>query len=164
MNKKKTILVVLGGGGHTKQLLKLVKQLGKSFNYEYVLASDDKLSEKSIQFKGRIFRIINPRKMEDKNILKVILKFFPSTIQTITILLKSKAECILAAGPALSLHVAYLGKFLFRKKFIFLESWSRVYTKSLAGRLTANFADLIFVQWSQELKNYPKAIYAGRLG
>jgi UDP-N-acetylglucosamine:LPS N-acetylglucosamine transferase len=67
-------------------------------------------------------------------------------------------------GPALSLHVTWLGKFLFGKKIIFLESWSRVYTKSLAGRLTYPFADLFFVQWKEELKNYPKATYAGRLG
>ncbi len=164
MNKNKTILVVLGGGGHTKQLLKLVKQLGKSFNYEYVIASDDKLSKDKIEIKGRIFKILNPRKMEDKNLAKVIFKFVPSTLQVLNVLFRSKSCCILAVGPALSLHVTWLGKFIFRRKIIFLESWSRVYTKSLAGRLTCPFADLFFVQWKEELKNYPKAIYAGRLG
>lgn len=164
MEGKKTLLVVLGGGGHTSQLLKLVKQLGKEYNYEYVIASDDMLSEKKILFKGPIFRILNPRKMEDKNIFKVILKFVPSTLQLLPILFKSKSCCILAVGPSLSLHVAFLGKFLFGKKIIFLESWSRVYTKSLAGRLTHPFADIFFVQWLEEIKNYSKAIYAGRLG
>ncbi|MFH0831808.1 MAG: PssD/Cps14F family polysaccharide biosynthesis glycosyltransferase [archaeon] len=164
MNKKKTLMIILGGGGHTKQLLKLVKQLGKSFDYEYVLASDDSLSEKKIEIKGRVFRIYNPRNMEDRNLAKVILKFVPSAIQTLIMLFRSNAECIIAAGPAISLHTAWLGKFLFRKKVIFLESWSRVYIKSLAGRLTYSFADLFFVQWKNELKNYPKAVYAGRLG
>lgn len=164
MNRRKTVLVVLGGGGHTRQLLKLVNKLGNNYNYEYIIASDDLLSERKIEFKGPIFKILNPRKMEDKNMVKVVLKFIPSTVQLLPKLLKSKANCVLAVGPALSLHVTWLSKFIFRKKVIFLESWSRVYTKSLAGRLTYPFADLFLVQWPQEAKNYAKAIYAGRLG
>ncbi len=164
MNSKKTILVVLGGGGHTKQLLRLVRQLANGYNYEYIIASDDELSGGKIEFKGRIFRILNPRRMEDRNIPRVILKFIPSTIQLLSVLARSKSSYILAVGPALSLHVAFLGRFMFGKRVIFLESWSRVYTKSLAGRLTYPFADLFFVQWSQQMKNYPKAVYAGRLG
>lgn len=164
MDGRKTVLVVLGGGGHTVQLLKLVDNLSRNYNYEYVIASDDRISEKKIRIKGRIFRILNPRKMTDKNLIKVILKFIPSAIQVISVLSGSKASSIIAAGPALSLHIAFLGKYLFRKRIIFLESWSRVYSKSLAGRLTYPFADLFFVQWPQEKRNYPKSIYAGRLG
>ena len=164
MDERKTLLVVLGGGGHTKQLLKLVKQLGMEYDYEYLISTSDILSEKKIEFRGKIFRILNPREMKDKNIIKVILKFIPSTLQLLAALFQSKARYILAAGPSLSLHVAFLGKFIFGKKIIFLESWSRVYTKSLAGKLTYPFADIFFVQWREELKNYPKAVYAGRLG
>ena len=164
MDNKKTALLVLGGGGHTRQILRLVSLLGRRYNYEYLLSSDDKLSEKSIKFHGKKFRIINPRKMEDKNLGKVIIKFIPSTFQALAVLARSKSECIISAGPALSLHISFLGKFLFRKKIVFLESWSRVYTKSLAGRLTYPFADLFFIQWLEEKKNYPNSIYAGRLG
>jgi hypothetical protein len=54
---------------------------------------------------------------------------------------------------------------LFRKRLIFIESWSRVYSKSLSGRLLSPMADLVFVQWSEQLeRNYPKATFAGRLG
>lgn len=162
----KNLLVVLGGGGHTKQMLKLVDKLGKEYNYEYVISSDDELSEKDIKFRGRLFRIINPRHMQDKNMLKVIFKFIPSTIQVMAILFKTKSRCILMAGPAICLHIAFLGKKLFKKKVIFLESWSRVYSKSWAGNAIykLQLADLFFIQWHQENKNYPKAIYAGRLG
>ena len=161
---KKTILIVLGAGGHTKQLLRLVKSLGDYYNYEYVIGFKDKISENKIEFKGRIFKIINPRKMSDKNIFKIILKFIPSTIQTIYFLSKSKSKTILVVGPALCLHIAVIGKYLFNKKIIFLESWSRVYNKSWAGKALYGIADLFFVQWPQQLNNYPKAIYAGRLG
>jgi len=165
MNNKKTLLVVLGRGGHTEQLLKLIDLLGKGYNYEYVIASEDLVSEKRIKLKGRVFKIINPRRMDDKNIVKVILKFIPSTIQLISVILRSKAKFVVMCGPALCLHISVLSK-LTGKKVIFLESWSRVYTKSWAGNAVdkLNLADLFFVQWKEEMKNYPKAIYAGRLG
>jgi beta-1,4-N-acetylglucosaminyltransferase len=164
MSYKKTIMVVLGGGGHTKQMLELVNLLGGHYDYEYVISSEDNLSEKKIKINGRVSKIVNPRSMQDKNVLKVIIKFLPSTIQALNLLFKSKSSCILSAGPALSLHLSFLGKFLFGKKVIFLESWSRVYSKSLAGKFTYPFADLFFIQWPQEKSNYPKAVYAGRLG
>jgi beta-1,4-N-acetylglucosaminyltransferase len=164
MAEKKAIMIVLGGGGHTKQMLELVSLLGNDYNYEYVISSGDNLSEKKIRINGRVFKIINPRDMQDKNVLNVIIKFVPSTIQALHLLFKSRSSCIISAGPALSLHISFLGKFLFGKKVIFIESWSRVYSKSMAGKFTYPFADLFFVQWAQEKNNYPKAVYAGRLG
>jgi len=78
-------------------------------------------------------------------------------------LLKSKTRIIIACGPGFAAHICILGKIL-GKKIIFLESWSRVYSKSLAGKFVYPFSDLFFVQWPQQLKNYPKAVYVGRLG
>ena len=159
----KKILVVLVGGGHTKQILRLVEMLGTRYSYEYVIGKDDNLSEKKIKLKGKIFRIINPRGMEDKGIIKTIFKFIPSSFQALSCLLKSKSDVVLACGPAISIHACILGR-IFGKKVIFLESWSRVYTKSLAGRFVYPFANLFFIQWKEEQKNYEKAVYVGRLG
>jgi len=156
-------MIILGGGGHTAQMIRLTKQLGKQ-KYEYVIASDDKLSKSKIKYKGRIFRIINPRRMQDKSLFKVILRFIPSTIQTLIMLAKSKSCIIITCGPAMCLHVCFLAKYLFRKKIVFIESWSRVYNKSISGKIAYKFADLFFVQWPEMLKKYPKAVYAGRLG
>ena len=66
MEAKKTIMVILGQGGHTGQMLKLVNLLGDKYNYEYVIPSDDNLSEKKIKISGKIFKLIDPRKMDDK--------------------------------------------------------------------------------------------------
>ena len=159
----KTLMIILGRGGHTAQILRLTEQLGKQ-RYEYIISSDDKLSEKKIKHKGRVFRIINPRRMQDKSLLKVILRFIPSTIQTIIALARSKADVVVSCGPAMCLHVCFLAKYLFGKKIIFIESWARAYNKSTSGKIIYKFADLFFVQWPGMLKKYPKAVYAGRLG
>lgn len=157
----KTIMVVLGGGGHTKQLLPLIERLKERYEIEYVVRKDAKPGKKPI--KGRIFKIMNPRTMQDYNPFIVIFKLFPYTIQSLFILGKSKANAIIVCGPAISIPIAFLGKLLFRKKLIFIESWSRVWSKSLSGKLVGWLADIVFIQWKQN-KNYKNAIYAGRFG
>jgi len=162
--KKQTLLIVLGRGGHTEQMLRLVDSLGKKYNYEYVIGTNDAISSKRIRIPGKIFRIKNPREMEDKSSIKVFFKLFKATIDSTKVLLKSKSKFIIACGPGLAIPFSILGKLIFRKKLVFIESWSRVYSKSLSGKLLYPTADLSFIQWEQQKGNYPAAIYAGRLG
>lgn len=162
--EKQTLLVVLGKGGHTEQMLKLVDMLGKKYSYEYVIGRGDTISQKRIKIPGKIFFIKNPREMEDKNPLVVFFKLFKTTLDSLAVLLKSRAKFIIACGPGLAIPFSILGKLLFRKKLIFIESWSRVYSKSLAGKFLCPISNLSFIQWPQQKRNYPDAVYAGRLG
>jgi len=154
-------MIILGGGGHSEQLIPLSEKLEKNYKIEYIVKKDARPGKKKI--KGKIFKIINPRPMDDANPIKTILRLFPYSFQAIQILIKSKAEAIICCGPAISVPISIMGKIFFRKKLIFIESWSRVKSKSLSGKLISHFSDLIFVQW-KENKSYKKAIYAGRLG
>jgi beta-1,4-N-acetylglucosaminyltransferase len=160
---EKQFLIVLGGGGHTEQMLKLVENFNRNYQISYVIKKKDKITVNRIKTPGKIYYMSNPREMEDKNIIKVILKMIPSSLDAIKILLKAKPHYIISCGPAISLPILFLGK-IFRKKIIFIESWSRIYSKSLSGRIAYCFSDLFFVQWKELKKSYPKAIYAGRLG
>ena len=164
MEDKKTIMLVLGSGGHTKQMIILANMLGRDYNYEYVIAKDDLLSEKKIKIPGGVFRLYNPRKMTDKSRIITFFKAIISSFESISLLAKSKADIIIACGPGLAIPLSIIGKLFFRKKLIFIESWSRVYSKSLAGKFLYPISDISFVQWEQELENYPAAVFAGRFG
>jgi len=164
MAEKQSILVILGKGGHTEQLLKLVDMLGEKYRYEYAIGRKDHLSQKKITKPGRVFFIQNYREMEDKSLIPVIFKVFKTAFQSINVLMKCESNVILTCGPAIGIPISVLGKLLFRKKLIFLESWSRVYSKSTTGKWLYNIADISFIQWPQQKKNYPNAVYAGRLG
>lgn len=161
---RKTLAIVLGRGGHTIQMLKLVGMLGEKYNYEYIVGKNDKLSIERMKIPGKVFLVSNPRTMEDKNWFRVIFKLFSTTLQSLNILMKAKSKVIITCGPGLGTTFAYLGKILFRKKLIFIESWSRVYSKSITGKSLYKIADLSFIQWPQQRENYPNAIYAGRFG
>jgi beta-1,4-N-acetylglucosaminyltransferase len=161
---KKNVAIILGSGGHTTQILRLVDKMGKKYDYTYIIANTDSTSEKHIRIKGSVHYVYDTRLKTDKNLIKIILKFIPSTIETIKILNKIKPDFIIGCGPGMNLHVLWIAKYLFRAKLIFFESWVRVYNKSLTGRLIYPFSDLFMVQWRTMIKKYPKAVFVGRLG
>lgn len=158
----KKVLVVLGMGGHTSQILRLVKSLGDSYQYEYIIGHDDQTSVKKIPFPGKVYKMYNPRLMTDKSLVKVFFNMFPATIDAYKILNKAKPHTIISAGPALTIPLFWLAK-LKRIKTIFIESWVRVHHGSQTGRFVYPVTDRFLVQWETMKKRYPKAIYAGRL-
>lgn len=158
----KKILVMLGMGGHTSQTLKLLELLGSNYQYEYIVGHDDQTSIKKIKFKGKIYRMKNPRLMKHNSLLPVFFNMFPTTLDAIRILSKSKPHAILSAGPSFSIPTFWIAK-LFRIKTIFIESWVRVHHKSLTGKLVYPITDLFIVQWKTMKKVYPKAIFKERL-
>ncbi|MBW3003730.1 hypothetical protein KY328_04550 [Candidatus Woesearchaeota archaeon] len=160
----KTILVVLGMGGHTNQMLRLLEKLGNKYNYEFVVGHDDKTSAPKVKDRGPIFIMKNPRLMKDNNIFKIILNMIPATIDSFRILRKSRAKVLLGCGPSLILPLFFVAKVFFSKKLIFFESWVRVEHKSISGKLIYPYCNLFFVQWPELQKKYKKSIYAGRLG
>ncbi len=55
------ILVVLGEGGHTRQMIRLLDELGAGYEYHYLMAVEDELSESKIRVPGPVWRIGRPR-------------------------------------------------------------------------------------------------------
>ncbi len=158
---KKTILVVLGRGGHTAQMLRLVDLLGDQYEYEYIIARDDPLSEKKITRKGRVWRVTSPRS-HDTPLPLAVLRTTRCLIETMILMTKTRAKAIISAGPGLGAIASITAKLL-GKKVVFIESWSRVWTPSRSGKLVYPIADLFLVQWPELKNKYPRAIYAGRL-
>jgi UDP-N-acetylglucosamine:LPS N-acetylglucosamine transferase len=159
--KKRVVLVVLGGGGHTAQMRRLVRLLGGAYEYEFVAARNDLLAANEVPQGARLFRVLNPREKDDRNALWAGIKLLFSFVDALAVLLRSRSSVILACGPALAVPLCILGK-LFGKKVLYVESWARVKTQSLSGRLVKPFSDLYFVQW-RTLQHVPGARYAGRL-
>jgi beta-1,4-N-acetylglucosaminyltransferase len=161
---KPKVAIILGSGGHTRQMLWLVDRLGDKYQYSYIIANTDTTSQKHIKIPGKVYQIYDTRLKTDTNIFKIILKFIPSTLQAIKVLSKIKPKVIIGCGPGMCLHMLWLAKYIFRSKLIFFESWVRVHHKSISGKLIYPFADLFIVQWKSLIKQYPKAIFGGRLG
>lgn len=77
------------------------------------------------------------------------------------ILQKEQPDIILSTGAEIAVPFFYVGK-LMGIKTIFIESWCRVETRSLTGKLVYPVADAYWVQWPEQLEICgPKAEYKG---
>ncbi|MBX7236031.1 MAG: hypothetical protein K1X65_16710 [Caldilineales bacterium] len=161
------LLIILGAGGHTKQMLRLVELLGPHHDYHYVVADYDAVSAHKIMRMGPVYRVVQPREKRQgvtEDPLTVVRKMPSALRQAKTILSQSQPDAILGAGPSLQIPFALLSR-LHRIPHIFIESASKPERISLTGRLIYHLrlADRVYLQWQHHLRRYPRARYAGRL-
>jgi beta-1,4-N-acetylglucosaminyltransferase len=157
----KTLLFVLGEGGHSQEILRLAELLGPDYRYCYILVRDDEVSAAKITRSGPAYRVIRPRK-KTHNLVLDALKTGVCGLQALAILLRCWPDAIITTGPSVAVPVCMASKLL-RRKVIFIETGSRIHALSMTGRIMYHFADLFIVQWPQLLALYPRAIYAGRI-
>ncbi|MBC7242478.1 MAG: hypothetical protein H5T60_08540 [Anaerolineae bacterium] len=155
------LLILLGEGGHTKEILILVDMLGPEFEYGYVVTRQDPLSEQKIRLAGPVYRVTRPRGKDDP-VWRAGLKLVRTTVEALRVMLDFRPDALITSGPALAIPFAVWARLLGRE-VIFIETGSRVHQLSLTGRLMRYLATLFFVQWPQLQERCPWAIYAGRL-
>ena len=94
---------------------------------------------------------------------RIILTLVSAFIGAIHILLREKPNIIVTTGSEIAIPFAYLGKML-GMKVIFVDTLTRVKTKSFTGMAVYPIADLFLVQWPEMTSRYgAKAICAGRI-
>ncbi|MFC2023130.1 PssD/Cps14F family polysaccharide biosynthesis glycosyltransferase [Chloroflexota bacterium] len=154
------ILVVLGGGGHSAELLRLVDLLGSDYDYSYMISAIDTISEDKIGWKGPVYRV---PLLLDKHARwrRLVLAIGPSVRQLI-VLLRARPKAILSTGSNIAVPISVFGRLL-GVRIIYIETGSRVRTMSSTGKLMYRIAHQFFVQWEPLQEKYPRAIYAGRL-
>jgi len=175
-------LVVLGSGGHTTEMLHLIKNLNPEYYDPVVLviATSDKTSLRRVQayphslpIKNKnnlteninecIFRIPRSREVGQSywtSILTTIYSFF---FAFWLVGFKVQPDLILVNGPGTCLPIAVCAFFfrvvgwMVKTKIVFVESFCRVTSLSLTGRLLYPIVDLFVVCWEQLHKIYPLA-------
>mmetsp|Transcript_32052 Transcript_32052/g.55277 ORF Transcript_32052/g.55277 Transcript_32052/m.55277 type:complete len:198 (+) Transcript_32052:2434-3027(+) len=173
--KSANLMVILGSGGHTAEMCQLLKTLDlKEFaKVDFVLASSDAGSTPKVKAEvnlpndAEFHCIFRSRKVGQSYVTSVfttLYSFFPALL----LLLKTNPGMIVSNGPGTSvpiLYIAYaLRLCLFRRtKLMFLESFCRVHTLSLSGKLVLPIADFFYVQWPQLQTKYPQVRYEGLL-
>ena len=163
------ILVVLGDGGHSTEMIELVKSLGPNYEYSYMMLTTDLVSAGMIVWPGTIYRVQRPisKGQLDHGLFRAIFQrrlfhMLYAFLQQVIVWFKVQPRVILSTGAVVSVPISIFGKLL-GTKIIHVETGARVFTMSFTGKLMYRVADLFFVQWEPLMKEYPKAIYAGRL-
>ena len=67
---------------------------------------------------------------------------------------------VICTGALATVPLCLIAKLL-QKKLVFIESFAKVTTPTLTGRLLYHFADRFYIQWPQLREHYPQAVYVG---
>jgi UDP-N-acetylglucosamine:LPS N-acetylglucosamine transferase len=73
---------------------------------------------------------------------------------------KEKPDFVITTGVLSMIPISIIAK-LYRKKLIYIESFSKISSPTLTGKFLYRFADQFYVQWKELLEFFPKAIYKG---
>lgn len=166
------LLVVLGSGGHTTEMLNILRQmplLQQDYIRVYVVSSGDAFSAgKAAEFEKEMghndkFEIVNVHRARRVHQSLATAPF--STLRCMrdcmTVLYKNPTDIILTNGPGTGVCVvlaSILLRFFFIRagtmRTVFIESWARVKTLSLSGRILKFFVDRFVVQWPELVQAY----------
>ena len=148
--KKPHICLVSSSGGHWEQLRKF-KILESKYNCFFV-------TEKT-NFDVNAKYLLKQTDLKDK---LMIFKMLYNALKIIVIWIKEKPDYIITTGTIIA-YPFYLLSVIFRKKFIYIETFGRANMPTVAGKLMHKHSDLFIVQWETQKKYYKKAIYGGCL-
>lgn len=152
--KELKIAFAASSGGHFEQLLMLKPLMEK---YDSIL-----VTEKTEYGFGKLdIKKYYLTQINRKEIL-FVPKLLLNSWKSLVILIKERPDVVITTGVLAIIPLALLVK-LFGGKLIYLESFAKVTSKTLSGKLLYKFADQFYVQWEEMLKLYPKAIYKGAI-
>ncbi|XP_004523963.1 UDP-N-acetylglucosamine transferase subunit ALG14 homolog [Ceratitis capitata] len=188
-NNNYPVYIVLGSGGHTAEMCTINMALlnsgrGRSiYNpLRYIIANDDITSRSRITSAMQRVGV----SLDDTSFIyvprsrKVGQSYFSSVFTTLWALIwsfwlvwRDQPKLLLCNGPGTCLPFCIatyiwkrLGRLHSNTKIVFVESWCRVRTLSLSGKLLRPFLDLLVVQWpalAEKYKNAYNVKYFGKI-
>lgn len=171
-------LVVVGAGGHSMEMCRLLSSLDLgSYNPRvYIVASNDSISTRKVEDFERehnkdsspdIRLILRARNVRQSYLTSVFTTLL-ATLKSLPLVASVRPDLVLCNGPGTCIPVcltAYTMRFLGMKhvRIVYVESVCRVEHLSLSAMLLYFLADQLLVQWPQLAVKYPRTKYIGRL-
>ena len=153
MKKDKKIpklCLVSSSGGHWEQIQKLQPLIDK---YDGFLVTE------KTRFEAKAKYFMKQTDLKDKLML---FKMMWNFLVAIVIWIKERPDFVITTGTMVA-YPFYLMAVLFKKKFVFIETFGRANMPTVAGKKMEKHTDLFIVQWETQKKFYKKAIYGGCL-
>ncbi|XP_065174348.1 UDP-N-acetylglucosamine transferase subunit ALG14 homolog [Sycon ciliatum] len=169
MSSSGRTMIVLGSGGHTKEMVALLPHIAGKHRV-FVVASSDAMSCKKVleQPDDLFVKIPRAREVRQSWLTSVVTTMF-ALAYAVAMVFWLKPTQLLCNGPGTCVPLciaAYIFNVLGWQqcRIIYIESICRVDTLSLSARILRPlpFAEIL-VQWPQLQAQYPDTLYLGRL-
>lgn len=147
------ICFAASSGGHFQQLMRLGPLMNK---YDSFIVTEEAGNTGNEHYRTYYLKQVN-RKEKD-----FINKLFWNGKKSKEILIREKPDAVICTGVLAMIPLMLIAK---RRGIlvIYIESFAKVNTPTLTGKLMYHFADYFFVQWESMKTVFPKAIYKGGL-
>lgn len=155
MDKEKRTLKICfaaSSGGHFEQLMMLRPLMEQHDSFVVTEQTAYATAVEGI----RTYYLMQVNREEIGCIPKLLVNSFKS----LRLYFAEKPDVIICTGVLAMVPLCLICK-LFGKKLIFIESFAKVTSPTMSGKLLYHFADQFYVQWPQMLEVYPDAIYVG---
>ncbi len=148
----KKICFIASSGGHFEQLM-MLKPLMKKYD-SLIVTEKTNYSVSNSEFNTYYLHQVNRREKS------FIFRMIGNSLKTLKILISERPDAVISTGALATIPMCLFGK-IFGKKIIFIESFAKVNSQTLTGKLVYKFADQFYVQWDEMKKFYPNAICKG---
>ena len=148
----KKVCFIASSGGHLEQLM-MLKPLMKKYD-SFIVTEKTNYSVSNLEFNTYYLHQVNRREKS------FIFRMIGNSLKTLKILISERPDAVISTGALATIPMCLFGK-IFGKKIIFIESFAKVNSQTLTGKLVYKFADQFYVQWDEMKKFYPNAICKG---
>lgn len=150
--KKVSICLASSSGGHFEQVMMLKPLIEKygGFIVTEKIGYDIKVGDIPVKY---VLSINRTDRM-------FIFKFLVNTVKSLFIVIVDRPDYIISTGALAAVPLMVWTK-IFGGKVIYIESYAKINSPNLSGKITYKFADQFYVQWESMKKFYPNAIYKG---
>lgn len=150
------LLFVLGSGGHTARGMILSDQV--EYEKYYIVPWESEVTKKKVG--ENYFSVISPRfRAKDSRVMTVLRTLF-LFLHSLVILLIVRPDVLISTGSGLTLPPFLVAR-VFGIKTLYIESPSRVYRPSIAGRLLMGKVNLWLSSWPELSDQFEGAEYRG---
>ncbi len=148
----KKVCFIASSGGHFEQLM-MLKPLMKKYD-SFIVTEKTNYSVSNLEFNTYYLHQVNRREKS------FIFRMIGNSLKTLKILISERPDVVISTGALATIPMCLFGK-IFGKKIIFIESFAKVNSQTLTGKLVYKFADRFYVQWEEMKQFYPNAICKG---
>ena len=124
--------------------------------YDFFIVTERNAASRSIVAPYRHFFLMQ----QERRSATFAFRFLLNILMSAWIVIIERPRTIVCTGAGATYPMCRLGK-LSGAKVIYIESFAKVDSPSVTGKMVYPFADHFLVQWPEMLKVYPKARHEG---
>jgi len=168
LTRRKALIFIAGEGGHMVQMRRLINELNIAKyggRAKLILITDANLLDFDLHKHFNAIYVLP--QIRNKSSVFSTMFFLPYTVMrniivSLYLYIAYDVRLSISTGPGVAVAPILLG-YIFKRKSIFIETWSKYTSLTKTGRICKRFVSYFFIQ-NRELQEFvTEGIYVGRL-